>query len=180
VQLRFAVLALVAALVGAGCGPGLVRASRVHRTRALPMGTRAEFDPARFEDVFASAVELVRGGGHELATCEAPYGLVATAPLELDAGCGATTCLAREVARVKLGHRRARVTVTREVWDPAVRAWTRQEDDGAREELAQREREIVERMVAGDDAASRRAPDDPCVPADPLADEVAVTGPSSH
>jgi hypothetical protein len=178
VQVRFAVVAALAALVGAGCaGPGPLRASHVLRTRAFPTGARADFDPARFEVVFATAVELVRRRGHEIVTCEAPFGLMTTAPLERDAGCGATTCLAREIARVKLGHRRARVTLTREVWDTAVRAWTRQEDAAVREELSRAEREIVDRMVVGDDAALRRTADDPCVAAQESLGVVAATRP---
>jgi hypothetical protein len=170
--------ALLAALVGSGCGPGLVRASHLQRPRGLPAGARAGFDPARFESVFATAVELVRGRGHEIITCEAPFGLMTSAPIELDAGCGATTCLAREIARVKLGHRRARVTLTREVWDTTIRAWTRQEDAVVREELSRAERDLVERMVAADDAALRRAADDPCVGAHQHPGVIAATQPS--
>jgi hypothetical protein len=160
-------IVLVAALAGAGCASprrslGSAAAERPH-ARA---GARAEFEPPRFHDIFALAVDLVRRRGLEIAQCEAPRGSLATVPVELDAPCGGTTCLARENLRVKLGYRRARVTLTREVWDPTIRGWREQDDPSTVEELAREEREIVARMMEapGTARAGRRPRIDPCAP----------------
>jgi hypothetical protein len=127
----------------------------------------------------------VRDRGLEIVECEAPRGALATAPVELEAPCDGTLCLARETTSVKLGYRRARVIVTREVWDPTLRAWREQGDPETVEELAGEEREIVSRIVEASAAAAAassgradrkergRVRRDPCAPA-PCADGACV------
>jgi hypothetical protein len=48
---------------------------------------------------------------------------------------------------VKLGYRRARVTVTREIWDATVRAWRIADDAVSVETIARDERELVTTAV---------------------------------
>jgi hypothetical protein len=161
--LRAAVLAGLAAAFAAGCAPrvGLVRREPV---RKPPRGARADFPPGRLDDVFAKGVKLVRERGLEIDRCE--RGRLTTAAVELDAPCGGTTCLAREITRVNLGHRRARVTVTREVWDPSLRAWVEQDDPSTVSELSRTERELVAEMVTTRAPPRRRERqrEDPCAP----------------
>lgn len=180
--------ALLAALLGAGCAaPGLRPRATAPSERARPLsiaGARAGFTPPSFRDVFAAAVEVVRGRGLDIVECEAPRGALATAPVEMEAPCGGTICLARETTSVKLGYRRARVIVTREVWDPTLRAWREQGDPETVEELSDEEQGIVSRILeasAASAASSGRADRkergrvrrDPCAPA-PCADGTCV------
>jgi hypothetical protein len=148
---RVAVLGVAAALALVGCasGPRPSRALGASRAapRTPPRGARAAFPPARFEDVFANAVEVLRERGRDIASCDPELGAVATAPVEIEAPCWGTTCLARETTQVKLGYRRARVTLVREVWDPGLRAWRPSEDVTRLEEIAREEREIVDRIL---------------------------------
>jgi hypothetical protein len=158
---------LAAAVAGAGCASAH-RLGPVAGERPRPRaGARAEFAPPRFHAIFAAAVEVVRRRGLALAQCEAPRGALATAPVELDARCGGTTCLARDTTRVKLGYRRARVTLTREVWDPTLRGWREQDDPSTVAELSREELEIMAGMMtaAPPPAANRRERLDPCAPA---------------
>jgi hypothetical protein len=164
---RAALLGVAAALTLGACASG----PRAHAgigsrapLRAPPRGSRAAFAPSRFQAVFATAVEVLRERGLDIASCDAQLGNLVTTPVETDAPCWGTTCLARETTEVKLGYRRARVTLTREVWDPGVRAWRPSEDVSAHEEIVREERDILERMFDAPERAPRpRGPDrDPC------------------
>jgi hypothetical protein len=160
-------IVLLAALASAGCASSQCRsfgsaAASAERARPHP-GARAGFAPPKFEEVFAAAVDLVHDRGLEIAECQEWRGALTTVPVEIDARCGGSTCLARDTTRVKLGYRRARVVVTREVWDAAIRGWREQVDPGTEEELSRTERELVSGMVlrgaaAPDDAADRANP----------------------
>jgi hypothetical protein len=163
-------LVLAAALAGVACAAA-PRAWTRPRPEQPPAvgGARAEFAPTRFGEVFAAAVDLVRGRGLEIAACEAPRGVLDTSPVEREAPCGATTCLARETTRVKLGWRRDRVTVTREVWDATVRGWREQDDPSTVADLTREARALVTRIVLPPVAPERNARRDPC--AAPRCDE---------
>ncbi len=113
----------------------------------LPRGTRAPFEPERFDVVFQAAVRAVRARGGDLVTCDPVYGAIATATIELDAPCGASTCLARQLTSVKLGYRRARVTVTREIWDSTLREWREPDDTTSVDHINRAERELVEDSI---------------------------------
>ena len=84
---------------------------------------RAAFEPPAFESVFVRAVRTLRSEGYELAECDADRGRLRTRPLELDASCGRTTCLARQSFEVLLGYRAARVTLSREIYDASTHQW---------------------------------------------------------
>jgi hypothetical protein len=165
---RVALLSAIAALALGACAagprPNILGASRP-RARGAPRGARAPFTPARFHDVFANAVDVVRERGLEIASCDARTGRLVTAPVEMDAPCWGTTCLARETTHVKLGYRRARVILTREVWDPGLHAWRPFEDVSRLDEILREERDLIERVV---DVAEEAPPDRPVV--DPCAE----------
>jgi hypothetical protein len=137
------------ALVASACAPATRSAIRFPPAplAELPRGARADFDPAGFEAVFREAVRAVRDRGFDIVACDPDLGVIATAPAEVDAPCFGTSCLVRETAAVKLGHRRARVTVTREIWDPTVRAWRVPDDRASVSGVAREERELVLRAV---------------------------------
>jgi hypothetical protein len=164
---RAALLGIAAALTLGACASGpraLAGVGSRAPSRAAPRGSRAAFAPSRFQDVFATAVEVLRERGLDIASCDAQLGNLVTAPVETDAPCWGTTCLARETTEVKLGYRRARVTLTREVWDPGLRAWRPSEDVSAHDEIVREERDILERLVDAPPSAPRRRAlnPDPC------------------
>jgi hypothetical protein len=138
---------LAAALVSAGCASARGWGSPRPEPARPNAGARVEFVPERFDEIFAAAVDLVRDRGLAVALCQARRGALATVPVELDAPCGGSTCLARETTRVKLGYRRARVVVTREVWDPSIRGWREQGDPRTDAELSRVEHELASTMV---------------------------------
>jgi len=113
----------------------------------LPPGARAPFEPERFDMVFQAAVRAVRARGGDLVTCDPVYGKIATATIELDAPCGASTCLARQLTTVKLGYRRARVTVTREIWDSTLREWRAPDDATSVANILQEQQQLVESAI---------------------------------
>ncbi len=120
--LRIATLAVPLAL--AACA-GTTHAQRPPQEQAgdAPLPARDQFLPADGDVIFATAVRLADLEGYPLKTCDAARGHLETKPFELEAGCGATACLARQAVEVKLGYHAARVTVTREVYDGAARTW---------------------------------------------------------
>ena len=110
--------------------------------------------------MFERAVQRLQQGGYEIVECDADRGSVATARRELEHACDGSTCLERESLAVLLGHRAAKVTVTREVFDSAVRGWVPAPQVAA-ESDAQR---IAGELVAQQGAAKARSgrDRDPC------------------
>jgi len=118
---------------------------------------RAEFLPPDGEAVFQQAVRAMVRDGYPLKLCDAGRLRIRTSRVELDAPCGATTCLARQTVEVKLGYRVARVSVAREVYDGAERRW-RSDGEGS----ADAARELLARIV--ESPRLERRPN-PCAPA---------------
>ncbi|HEX9243933.1 MAG TPA: hypothetical protein VF875_15930 [Anaeromyxobacter sp.] len=147
------VLVAATAIAFTGCARVAPPPSSLHAVAdvpiQLPRAARAPFAPERFDTVFEGVVRAVRARGYELVTCDPVFGLVTTASVEVDAPCGGSTCLARESTSVKLGYRRARVTVTREVWDPTLREWRVPEDPVSLANLEREERAILEQAIRG-------------------------------
>jgi hypothetical protein len=141
---RWIPVAIAAALV-TGCGRSAHVAPRPGALGGLEpiRGARAGFDPAAFDEVFRKALHAIRAQGFTVVACDAELGVIGTSRVEVDAPCGGTTCLARETAAVKLGFRRARVTVTREVWDSTLRGWRVPDDDVSVAAIARTERELL-------------------------------------
>jgi len=139
--------ALSLALSACASTPGLALRFQPPGAAEPPRGARADFDPVGFEAVFREAVRAVRARGFDIVSCDPDLGVIATAPAEVDAACFGTSCLVRETATVKLGYRRARVTVTREIWDPTVRAWRISDDQASVTGVLREERELVLQAV---------------------------------
>jgi hypothetical protein len=141
---QIAVALSVAAL--AGCVGAPVRpAANTEKAR----GARADFAPGSFDVVFRKALQAVQAQGFTVVSCDAGLGVIGTAKVEGDQPCGGTTCLARDTAAVKLGFRRARVTVTREVWDSTIRAWRIPDDPTSLAAVSQLENELVREAALG-------------------------------
>jgi hypothetical protein len=141
------VAAAVPAVVG--CVPAAhssLRASS-HAAGEPPRAARAPFQPGRFDAVFVSAVRAVRARGWKILSCDPDLGSFATAATESDAPCGASTCLARQRVAVKLGYRRARVTLIREVWDTTLRSWRVLDDPKSVATIDREERELLEETM---------------------------------
>jgi hypothetical protein len=144
-------LVAAAAIAFTGCVRAPAAASHLHAMEPAPSqpprAAREPFEPERFEIVFEGAVRAVLARGYEIVACDPVSGVVTTALVEVDAPCGRSTCLAREFTSIKLGHRRVRVTVTREVWDATVRAWRAPEDPVSLANLEREERALLERAL---------------------------------
>jgi len=112
-------LLVVASLV-AGCGPKI--AMRSHAVDPVPLA-RGLVEEGQADVVWAQAVRVLTERGFAFEACEDGLGALRTVPTELDAACGATTCLARQYVTVKVGGRAVRLSVRREVWDTTWRGW---------------------------------------------------------
>lgn len=144
------VLGLSACASGAGAHGRLGAPQAAHP----PRGARAEFDPAAFDLVFVKAMGALRARGFVIVACDPELGAIATAPAEGDAPCLGSTCLVRETVSVKLGYRRARVTVNRELWDATLRAWRVADDAVSAQGIARQERELIAAAVRPGSAAA--------------------------
>jgi hypothetical protein len=141
---------VASAIVAAACGHSPTVVSHLRAVDAPsqpPRAAREPFEPERFETVFEGAVRAVLARGYEIVSCDATSGVVNTARVEVDAPCGRSTCLAREFTSIKLGHRRVRVSVTREVWDATLRAWRAPEDPVSLANMEREERTLLERAL---------------------------------
>ncbi len=141
---RAAVATLPLALLACAAPGHLQRLAQPAPTSGAPTPARAPFSPDEGDALFAQAVLVADLERLPVKTCDAGRARLETKPFELlFVGCGATTCLARQAVEVKLGHHVARVTVTREVYDGAVRTW-RLDGEGS----AAAARELLERIVS--------------------------------
>ncbi|HEX9399020.1 MAG TPA: hypothetical protein VF912_02825 [Anaeromyxobacter sp.] len=84
---------------------------------------RGRFEPPESEAVFRRAVRAARDAGYTVEICDASRGALSTGMREFDDACGVSTCLSRQSISIVVGHRGVRVTVAREVFDGALRAW---------------------------------------------------------
>jgi hypothetical protein len=147
--LRFASILWSTAFVCA-CGTAShTQLGTARRAPALPHAAREPFEPQRFDVVFESAVRAVRARGYEIVACDPDFGSITTARTEVDAPCGESTCLAREITTVKLGYRRARVTLQREIWDATLHEWREPQDVTSVDTIDRVERELADAMVRG-------------------------------
>jgi hypothetical protein len=151
------VLATAVAIALAGCARAPTASSHLRAMEPAPVqpprAAREPFEPERFDTIFEGAVRAVLAGGYQIATCDPVSGIVTTAPVEVDAPCGRSTCLAREFTSIKFGHRRVRVIVTREVWNATLREWRAPEDPVSLAHLETEERALIDRALrwpAGD------------------------------
>jgi hypothetical protein len=144
------VLVVAVAIVFTGCAQTTatthLRAGGPAPTH-LPRAARAQFSPEQYETIYKAAVRALRARGWEIATCDPIVGVVTTAPVEVDMPCGESTCLAREYTSVKLGYRRVRVTVTREVWNTTVHEWREPEDRVSVESMVGAERQLLDEAI---------------------------------
>jgi hypothetical protein len=142
---RLALLAAFASLTACAHDPRVARRAPA-ADPAQP--ARAEFDPDHFQAVFVSAVDALRRAGYTLPRCDAGFGAVVTGTIELDATCASVSCLARQSTEIKLGHHAARVTLTRELWDPATRSWVPASDPASLDALRNEQAALLARILA--------------------------------
>jgi hypothetical protein len=173
----------IAALAIIGCAgstpqPASHLHSRVGAVTPPVRAARAPFAPERFHAVFERAARAVRARGWEILACEPDLGAITTARVEADAPCGGSTCLVRETMAVKLGLRRARVVVTREVWDQTVRAWRPPDDPTSLANIELEELNLLQEAVTLPDEGMARRISEECGDAscDPLPSACLVAG----
>jgi hypothetical protein len=116
-------------------------------------------------------------GGYQIVECDARRGSVTTARREREHACGKSTCLERESLAVLLGHRAAKVTVTRELFDAAVRGWVPAPRAAAETDADRIARELVAepgaRAAPGADPCPLLAPPPPPAAPEPEPDPFA-------
>ena len=131
----------------------------------LARAARAPFEPPRGDAIFAHAVQVLSEGGYGFAACDAELGAVATKPVELDVACRGGSCLARQRILVKLGYRRARVIVAREVWDWSLKEWAPLEDPALEQALVVDENALLSQIMhVPPPRMDAPRPEDPCSP----------------
>lgn len=166
-----ATVALALALGACAAPRGGARLSGSRRADASAPTVRARFPPVDGEAVFERAVRAATLEGYRISRCDPDNRRLETARLELDAPCGATTCLARQRIQVALGYRQARVVVAREVYDGAAKAWRPSEAVPSSEAA----RDLLDRIVSAKGPAPRG---DGCAAAARV--EVSALGPTAE
>lgn len=112
----------LALAVATGCAAVPRRGASGARDAGLAIPpARGDFTPGESERVLRSAVAVLREEGLRIASCASTR--IETAPREFDVPCGSSRCLGRESLVVRIGHYRARVDLTRVVWNGGTRTW---------------------------------------------------------
>ena len=118
-----------------------------HTVDPVPLA-RGLIGEGQADVVWAQAVRLLTARGFEFDACDDGRSALRTAPSEVEAPCGATTCLARQYVTVKVGGRAVRLSVRREVWDSAWRGWVPLIDQRSQDDAIQMERELLGELMA--------------------------------
>jgi hypothetical protein len=154
---------LVLACLALGCAPRALLVD--HPVDPVPLA-REQVRPGLSDVVWFRAIHLLTGRGYGLDACDEGRTALRTSRTELDAPCGATTCLARQYVTVKVGWRAVRLSVRREVWDPTYRDWVPLLDPRSVADAVRVERALLAELMAQADlwtaAPIRAAEDSPC------------------
>jgi hypothetical protein len=140
---RLQLLAL-ATLLGA-CAPRIALVP--HPDDPVPLA-REPVGEGLAEVVWARAVRLLTARGYQFDACDDGLSALRTARVEVEAPCGATTCLARQYVTIKVGWRAVRLAVRREVWDASWRDWVPLTDPRSQADVIRLERELLGELMS--------------------------------
>jgi hypothetical protein len=132
-------LAAALALAASACAPAPRFGRLPHLPRAAP-AARFRFVPGTTDTQIDRVARAMPSDGLRLA--ERDELKVVTQPRERDVPCGASTCLAREIVRVKFGWTQAALRVERWIWSAGTRSWERPLDPASLADIA-REQELL-------------------------------------
>jgi len=145
---------LVAACLAVACA-----GSRPERRPAY-----GAFDPVAYADAWRRSVEAVRAKGYELEMQDQPRGILVTKERELQAPCGAETCLSRERLYLRLTPSgQAIANLLREHWDVATRQWSASADPASIAAVEQAQADLLAPLTKDGKVTLRKSgPDEPC------------------
>ncbi len=128
------------AIVALACAP-----SRVQRRPAF-----GEFTRGSFEEVWNRSVHALESQGYQLEMQDKPRGILVTRDRELQAPCGAESCLSRERVFLRLtGAGQAILNIQREHWDPASRRWNAAAEKPSIVAVEKAQRDLLAEVVGG-------------------------------
>jgi len=103
------------------------------------------------------AAAALAGRGYQMALADPVRGVVITGPLELQAPCGASTCLARQTIYLRVAAGKATLSVDRELWDSSARRWVQPEDPPSVEALERDEAALLRELSGAVEVELRRS-----------------------
>jgi len=159
--------------LGAACSTRALVRPGAHG--ADPLVMRAPIRAGGADAVFDRALRVLRSQGYRLSRCDDGFSALETERLEQDSTCGGTTCLSRQVVRVKVGWRAVRLDVRREFWDSACKGWAVYADPRSVDAIRRQEQELIAELMKADfqnPLRYSRAPGSPgpCAPVGPCAE----------
>jgi hypothetical protein len=141
------------AVLALACAPG-----RVERRPAY-----GRFAGDGFDDVWTRSVRAIEGQGYQLEMQDRARGILVTRDRELQAPCGAETCLSRERVFVRLtGAGQAILNIQREHWDPAARRWNASSDKASIAAVEKAQRDLLAEVVGGNVELRLSGLQEPC------------------
>jgi hypothetical protein len=149
-------LAIAALAVAAGlCA---CAAERVERRAA-----HGAFARDGYANAWERAAGAVEAQGFAIEMRDRQNGILVTNERELQAPCGAESCLSRDRVFVRLTPAgQAVVNIEREHWDAAARRWSASSDPAAVAAVEKAQLEVLRAIVPGELALRRSAVDEPC------------------
>ncbi|MFL5273763.1 MAG: hypothetical protein ACJ79E_17030 [Anaeromyxobacteraceae bacterium] len=131
--------------------------------RVVRRAAHGAFPGATYEEAWERAERALTSRGHQLEMSDHERGILVSDERELQAPCGAESCLSRDRVFVRLTPAgQAVVNVQRQHWDPAARRWDLTEDAPSVAAVEQVQLEILKDVVPGELALRRSARDEPC------------------
>ncbi len=108
-------------------------------------------------DAVGQATGALAGKGYQMALADPVRGVVITRPLELQAPCGASTCLARQTIYLRVASGKATLSVDREHWDSSARRWAQPDDPPSIEALERDEAALLQELFGAVEVELRRS-----------------------
>lgn len=124
-----------------------------------PVRRPAHASTPRLESAAAveRAAALLSEKGYELALADSARGVVITRPLELQAACGSSTCLARQTVYLRVAGGRTTLSLDRELWSSSARRWAQPDDPASVEALERDEAALLQELFGAAEVELRRS-----------------------
>jgi len=143
VSLRLVAAAAATACLACASAHRFGHAPPSPRSPPLVAPERIDYGPGRSEQVLERAVEALQADGRKVLPPSGPSGSrLVTAPVERDAPCGVTNCLVREVVKIDVGYRRAKIRVERQAFE-SIRDWEPTRDPTSAADIKQKQQELA-------------------------------------
>lgn len=114
-------------------------------------------------EVIRRATAALAGKGYRMGLADPERGVAITFPLELQAACGESTCLARQTVYLRVLEGRATLSVDREYWEPSAHRWEQPDDPAAVAALEADEASLLRELSGAAEVELRRSlASEPC------------------